>query len=128
MEALSVTAQPEEGGTSIAVHLDRRGTLALIQVATLIGFVAATTAGMVLGNQVGPALGAAAAVSGIAGIVALSRSYWASSTKRVRARITGVMDAIGQVIAQSESPPLASPAIGDYSGTPEAELTRGAGS
>lgn len=100
-EALSVTAQPEEGGTSIAVRLDRRDTMASIQVTTVIGFVGATTAGLVLGNQVAPELGAAAAVAGMGGILALARTYWVSSTTRVRERISGMMDAIGQVIAQS---------------------------
>lgn len=123
LEALSVTAQPEEGGTSIAVHLDRRGTMAVTAGATLMGLAAATL-GMFFVNEIGydPALGAAAGVSGASGILALARSYWSSSTKRARERISGVMDAIGQVIAQSENPPSASGAVGNYSATREIEL------
>lgn len=114
-EPLSVTAQPEKGGTSIAVRLDRRDTMSSIQVVTAIGFVGATMAGFIAGSQLGPELGAAAAVSGMSGILALGRIYWASSTRRARERIAGMMDAIGQVIAQPESLPSASRAIGDSS-------------
>lgn len=98
-EPLSVTAQPEDGGTSIAVRLDRRDTMASIQVVTVIAFVGATTAGLVLGSQVAPELGAGAAVSGMGGILALARGYWASSTARTRERISGMMDAIGQAVS-----------------------------
>jgi hypothetical protein len=108
VEALRVTAQPEEGGTSIAVHIDRSGTLALVLVPSLIGCVAATAAAVALSATVDPALGAVAGVSGVSGIFALGRRYWASSTKQVRERISGLMDAIGQVIAQPEIPPSAS--------------------
>jgi hypothetical protein len=55
------------------------------------------------------------------GILALARSYWASSTKQARERMSGVVDAIGQVIAQPETPPSASSAIGNYAGSPKIE-------
>ena len=97
-EPFSVTAQPEDGGTSVAVRLDRRDTMASIQVTAVIGFVGAATAGLVIGSQAAPELGAAAAVSSMAGIVAIARAYWVSSTRRARERISGLIDAIGQSI------------------------------
>jgi hypothetical protein len=45
-EALSVVAQPEEGGTTIAIQIDRRGTMALTAVTTLIVSITATISGM----------------------------------------------------------------------------------
>jgi hypothetical protein len=118
MESLSVSAQPGEGGTSVAVHLDRRGTLALVQVAILIGFAAAAAAGLTLSDEVAPAAGVAAGVGGSAGILALARSYWTTSTRQVRLRIGGVMDAICRVVDQSEIAPSASGAIDDPSDAP----------
>jgi hypothetical protein len=122
LEALSVTARSEEGGTSVAVHLDRRGTLAVTAGATLMGLAAATL-GMFFVNEIGyaPALGAAAGIFGASGTLALARSYWTSSTKRVRERIGGVVDAIGAVVAQSESHSLAAGAGDDHSGASENE-------
>lgn len=104
-EPFSVTAQPAEGGTSVAVRLDRRDTMASIQVMAVIGFVGATTAGFVVASQAAPELGAAAALSGMGGIVAIARAYWVSSTKRARERISGMMEAIGQAVTRTESPP-----------------------
>ncbi len=104
-EPFSVTAQPEEGGTSVVVRLDRRDTMASIQAVAGIGLVGAATAGFVVASQVGLELGAAAAVSGVGGILALGRLYWASSTRRARERIAGMMDAVGRAVSQSGSPP-----------------------
>jgi hypothetical protein len=108
-EPFSVTAQPEEGGTSVAVRLDRRDTMASIQAVAGIGLVGAATAGFVVASQVGLELGAAAAVSGFGGILALGRLYWASSTRRARARISAMVEAIGRAISQPERPPSAAP-------------------
>ena len=106
-EPFSVTAQPAEGGTSAAVRLDRRDTMASIQVVALIGFVGATTAGFVVASQAAPELGAAAALSGMGGIVAIARAYWVSSTKRARERISGMMEAIERAVDRSGNPPPA---------------------
>lgn len=109
METFSVTAQPEEGGTSVAIHLDRRATMGVMVGSSLMGFLGATMAGMTLGSQVDPALGAALAVSGMGGIVAVARVYWATSTRRVRERISGMMDAVSRAVTQSGTPPSAPP-------------------
>lgn len=119
METLSVTAEPDGGGTSIAIQVDRRGTLAFVQVSTFIGFIVAAIAGSIVGGEVGPALGVAAGASTMGGVLAVARAYWASSSKRVRQRIGDLMDAVGQVAAQPGSPPPHSKAIGASLGTPE---------
>jgi len=112
-EPLSVTAQPEGEGTSVAVRLDRRDTMASIQAVAAVGLVGATTAGFVVASQAGLELGAAAALTGMGGVLALARLYWTSSTKRARERISGMMDAVGRAIGQSERPPSDTRAIGE---------------
>ena len=107
METFSVTAKPEAGGTAVAVQVDRRATMGVVVGSALMGFLGAGLAGMTLGSQIDPALGAAAAVSGIGGILVAARVYWASSTKRVRERIGGMMDAVGRAAIQSGSSPSA---------------------
>ncbi|HEU4828366.1 MAG TPA: hypothetical protein VFT04_04150 [Gemmatimonadales bacterium] len=122
-EPFSVTAQPEECGTSVAVRLDRRDTMASIQAVAAVGLVGATTAGFVVASQVGLELGAAAGVCGMGGILALGRLYWTSSTRRARERISGMVDAVGRSLAQAGGSPAASHEIGD-SGSPETEAER----
>jgi hypothetical protein len=112
METLRITAQPEEGGTSVAVHVDRGGILAFIQVATLVGSVVATAVGVSLADQVAPVFGAVAGAAGIGGILAFGRSYWASSTRQVRKQINDLMDVIGEA-ALPPAKPQARSATGD---------------
>ena len=112
MEALSVTAQPEQGGTSVTVRVNRLDTMAPMLVMGLMGLIGTATAGYALGSQVAAELGAAAAVAGVGGILGVGRAYWAASTRRVRQRISGIMDAISQAAAQSGSPASAR-VIGD---------------
>jgi hypothetical protein len=117
-EPLSITAQPAEGGTSVALRLDRRDTMASVQAVAAVGFVGATTAGFVVASQAGLELGAAAAVTGMVGILALARVYWTSSTRRARERIGSLTDAIAQAAAESGKPPSAARRVGERSGTP----------
>jgi hypothetical protein len=108
IETFRITAQPVDGGTSVAVHIDRGGLLALLQIATVIGSVVATAGGMALGDQVGPVVGAAAGAAGVGGILAIGRSYWASSTRRIRQRIDELMAAMSEAVGRPAS--LRSPA------------------
>jgi hypothetical protein len=105
LEPLSVTARPEGGGTSVDVSLDRRGTMGVMLAAATVGFVAAATAGFALASQVAPELGAAAAVGGMGGALALTRAWWASSTRRARQRIGDVLEAVGKVVGQHGGAP-----------------------
>jgi hypothetical protein len=110
LEPLSVTARTDESGTSIAVRLDRRGTLAIIHAVSVIGTLCAASAGVAIASQVDSALGPAAALIGLGGMLTVARTWWASSTRRARERIDGVMEAMGQVVAQSGKRPSASSA------------------
>jgi len=101
-EALRVTARPEENGTSVTVALDRRFTLgAVAGVAGLAMFFAVLFSVFALYPEA-PALGVGELIVGAGSVVAAARSYWASSTRRVRERIGVVMDAIGETLARPE--------------------------
>ena len=103
MEALKVTARPDGEGTAVSVVLDRRGTLATVAgVSGLAMFFTVLFAGSALYPEA-PALGYAGFVAGVGGALAAARGYWASSTRKVRERISGVMDAIGQAVSQPET-------------------------
>jgi len=102
MEGFSVTAQPEEGGTSIAVTVDRRGMLALVSAVSFIALVSVGPVSIGISQVLAPEFGAAAGVSGLVGVLALGRWYWASSTRKVRDRVTSLMDAISRAIAPPE--------------------------
>jgi hypothetical protein len=102
MEALQVTARPDADGTSVSVVLDRRGTLLTVAgMSGLAMFFTVLFAGSVLYPEA-PALGYAGLVAGVGGALAAARGYWASSTRRTRARISEVLDAIGQAVTQMD--------------------------
>jgi len=94
------------------VALDRRGTLALVATASgLATFFTVLFAGSALYPEA-PALGIGAGIAGVGGAIAAARAYWASSTRKVRERISAVMDAVGETLGQSD-PISARGKIGD---------------
>ena len=102
IEALRVTARPAEGGTSVSVVLDRRWTLGMLGVASGMGMFFLLVASGQLFREA-PALGVGTLIAGSAGGLALARAYWASSTRKIRERISEVMDAMGQASGRPES-------------------------
>ena len=119
MEALRVTARPDEEGTSVSVVLDRRGTLTTVAVVSGISmFFVVLFAGSALYPEA-PALGYAGLIAGVGGALAAARGYWASSTRKVRERISGVMDAIGQAVAQAETKPSGVGAVEEGAAAPK---------
>jgi len=103
LESLIITARPDDDGTAVSVVLDRRGTLGLVAMFSGIAmFLALLFAAFALYPEA-PALGVGGLIAGIGGVLAVARGYWASSTRTVRERISGVMDAIGQTLSQPES-------------------------
>jgi hypothetical protein len=104
METLRITAQPVQGGTTVAVHVDRTGILAFTHAASLIGSIAVLAGGVALGDQIAPVLGVAAGVGGVGSILALGRSYWKSSTRQVRKQINDLLDAIGDAAGRAAEP------------------------
>ena len=110
-ESLSITARPEEDGTAVSVALDRRGTLAVVAMSSgLAMFFALLFSASAYPEA--PALGIGAGIAGIGGAIAAARAYWASSTRKVRERISAVMDAVGETLGQSD-PISARGKIGD---------------
>src|SRR4051812_41974515 len=94
LETLGVTARAEEEGTSVSVVLDRRGTLATVSLISAMGMFASVLFAASALYPEAPALGYGGFIAGIGGTLALARGYWASSTRKVRERISGVMDDI----------------------------------
>ncbi|HEY4216846.1 MAG TPA: hypothetical protein VGM67_06885 [Gemmatimonadaceae bacterium] len=119
-EALSVTARPEEGGTSVAVVLDRRVTFAAAAAVSGIAIFFTVLFSVFALYPAAPALGYGGLIAGIGGALALARRYWASSTRKMRDRISVVMEAIDQTLAQpNETPASGFDAIGDGAAAPE---------
>jgi hypothetical protein len=98
LEALGVTARPEDGGTAVSVAVDRRGTLSLLAMMSAVVLFLTFLFAVFGVGQASPALGAGALVVGVGGIFAVARNIWASSTARVRDRISAAMKAIGKTL------------------------------
>jgi hypothetical protein len=123
VEAFSVTARPEEGGTAVSVVLDRRGTLGVVAFSSGIGMLFTVLfAGYALYPEA-PALGFGGDIAGIGGSLAIARGYWASSTRKVRERISVVMDAIGQTPTQPETQASGFSTVGDGAAAPEPDAS-----
>jgi hypothetical protein len=119
LEALRITARPEEDGTAVSVVLDRRGTLSMVAVFSgMAMFLAVLFAAFALYPEA-PALGIGGLIAGLGGVFAIARGYWASSSRNVRERIEGVMHAIGQTLTQSEIQASGFKKIGDGAVAPE---------
>ena len=122
-ESLSITARPEEDGTAVSVALDRRGTLAVVAMSSgLAMFFALLFSGSALYPEA-PALGIGAGIVGIGGAIAAARAYWASSTRKVRERISAVMDAVGETLGQSDAQVSARGKIGDGAAASEPDAS-----
>jgi hypothetical protein len=116
-DVLSVIARPDADGTSVSVVLDRRGTFVLTGVisslAVFASFLFATGV-----YSAAPSLAPWAAFAGIAGTMALARSFWASSTRKARERIGAIMDTIGQTLVRPENQPSGFRRVGDGTASP----------
>jgi hypothetical protein len=112
-EALGITARLEDNDTVVSVALDRRGTLAVVAVPSAIAvFLTVLFAAFALYPEA-PALGYGGFIAGIGSVLAVARGYWASSTRKARERISGVMDAIGQTLGQLETQASGFTTVGD---------------
>jgi hypothetical protein len=102
LESLGVTARHEDEGTAVSIALDRRGTLGVVaMVSGIVMFFVVLFSAFALYPEA-PALGFAGFVAGVGGVIAVARGYWASSTRKLRERISVVMDAVGQTLSQPE--------------------------
>ena len=100
LESLGITARPEEEGTTVSVALDRRGTLGVVALVSGVAMFFAFLFSVFALYAETPALGVGGLVAGIGGVLAAARGYWASSTRKVRERISVVMDAIEQTLGK----------------------------
>lgn len=87
----------------MSVALDRRGTLAVVALTSGLAMFFAVLFSVFALYAEAPSQGVAGFIAGIGGVLAVARGYWASSTRRVRERISVVMDAIGQTLSQPET-------------------------
>jgi hypothetical protein len=103
LEALRITARPEGDGTAVCLALDRRGTLGVVAMVSGIVTILAVLFSVFALYPEAPALGFGGLIVGVGGVLVAARGYWASSTRSVRERLSVVVDAIGQTLAQVET-------------------------
>jgi hypothetical protein len=121
LESLGITARPEEDGTVVSVALDRRGPLSVVAMISGIAMFFVVLFSVFALYPAAPALGVGGFIAGIGGVLAAARGYWASSTRKVRERISFVMDSIGQTLSQPEAQVAGLPKIGDSAAAPESD-------
>lgn len=115
VDVVRVTARSDPDGTSIAVDLDRRGTLAVTGTVTLVSSLTAWIVMVVVGNEVSPALGAAVGATGLGGALAVARGYWSSSSRKAREQVERVMDSVSRFLSAPRT--AAPPEAGETTGT-----------
>jgi len=123
LEALGVTARPDDDGTSVSVVVDRRGTLAVVAMFSGFAMFFAVLFSVYALYPEAPALGYGGFIAGIGGILAGARGYWASSTRRVRERMSAALDTVSQVLAQPESQPSRIGTVADDAATSEPDAS-----
>lgn len=107
-----VAAYSEKGGTRVRIGVDRSGGLLLTAFLNLMaGVLTASVVGAVLDPD-SLAAGAAVLGSGIAGGLAAARTVWAVTTKRVRARLDSLVDAVGNTLDDTATASPAAPEPG----------------
>jgi hypothetical protein len=98
---LSLTAQTDHKGTSVTAELDRRGTLVVVAGLTGAGSIMAVLFGGTVAGELLPGFEPAGALLGLVGVLGVVRSYWKSSTRAARDRLSRVMDSVSRFLAQS---------------------------
>lgn len=101
---LSLTALADQDGTSLSIDLDRRGTLVLGGSLTLIGSFLALAVGGTVAGEIVPGFEAVGGLGGASAVLVLARSYWASSTRTARERVSRLMDSASRFLTQSADP------------------------
>jgi hypothetical protein len=123
LEALGVTARPEEDGTAVSVTLDRRGTFFAVAMFSGLAMFFTVLFSVFALYPEAPAQGYGGLVAGIGGALAVARGYWASSTRKVRERISVVMDTIGQTLTQPDTQASGIGTVGDGAAAPEPDAS-----
>jgi hypothetical protein len=89
---LSLTVLADRDDTSVTADLDRRGTLFLVGGLTAAGSFMALLFGATVAGEILPGFEAVGGLTGAGAVLALARSYWASSTQTARERLDRAMD------------------------------------
>jgi len=97
---LSLTAQTDHESTSVTAELDRRGPLAVVASMTGVGCFMAFFFGATLANNLVPGFEPAGALLGVAGVLAVARSYWRSSTRTARDRLSRVTESVSRFLTR----------------------------
>lgn len=98
---LSLTALAHPEGTSVTVDLDRRGTLVVGGALTLAGSFMALIFGATVMGEIAPGLELLGGLAGAGVVLAVARSYWASSSRTAHARLNRILDSLSQFLTQS---------------------------
>ncbi|MEE9207360.1 MAG: hypothetical protein V3U67_03120 [Gemmatimonadota bacterium] len=104
---LFVNAHTDGEGTRVLVTVDRRQALVLGAVPTMFGVVAVAVVGLVGGEAAGmsAAFGIPLVVGGVAGVLALARAAWASTTRSIRQKSNILIDTISRSLAETGGDP-----------------------
>jgi hypothetical protein len=96
-----VTALSEGTGTRVRIMVDRSGGLVMTGMFTLLGVLAVGIAGAVGIGASGIESGLAEGVlfGAVAGVLAVGRAAWASSSRGLRTKMNALMDAVSQSLA-----------------------------
>lgn len=100
---LSLTALADQEGTSVTVDVDRRGTLVVGGSLTLVGSFLALAFGGTVAGEIVPGFEAAGGLAAAGVVLALARSYWASSTRGARERLSRVMDSVSRFLQSGDA-------------------------
>jgi len=117
---LSLTALAHHEGTSVTVDLDRRGTLIVGGVLSLVGSFMALLFGATVAGEIAPGLELVGGLASAGGVLVLARSVWASSSRRAHERLNRVMDSFSQFLTQSGNA-----SVGDAAARAETAGTEG---
>jgi hypothetical protein len=98
---ISIVAKPDENGVSASVVIDRRGTFLIAGALSSFAIMMSVLMGMGFYDEM-PLIAPWIPVAGAAGTLAVVRSFWVSSTRKVREQIGVFMDVIGKTVAQKK--------------------------
>lgn len=101
-----VTAHAEGEGTRVRVTVDRHGGLILTAAFSVSGALAVGIIGVVVGAsgvEQSFLFGATVIGGGVAGILALARGAWASTSREIREKVDTLMDTASRSLEESGS-------------------------
>jgi len=102
-----VTVHNEGEGTRVRVQVDRRGALVITAVLGFAGSVVVVVLGLALGETILPvsaAVGLTLTGAGVAGVLALARGLWTSTSRRIWKDAKALMDTISRSLAETGGP------------------------